>query len=424
MDSEDLKYDKLGFVEPLNKITDFKTDQKELVSKALDIANGDPLGALKYIVSCLAHEGEHVEMVLVVRISEQIKEIAINIYLPIILAYVDAEFENKLGYYVNWGDGVVTHNELKHTYKEKNDYEIRIFGLNIAGFGHQQPTEIKKRLIKVISFGNLGHLFKSLSNALYNCENLEYVPANIPASVEDLSCMFSENKKFNLSIETWDVSNVRNMSGMFSSCINFNQPLNGWNVSNVSNMDGMFKLCMKFIQMLDKWNVSNVTNMSQMFSNCERFNQPLNTWNTCNVNNMVLMFNGCCVYNQPLNLWNTRNVTSMAIMFRECTQFNQLLNSWDMSNVEDINSMFFKCINFNQPLDAWTLTKIKNIALMFEGCEKFNQSLASWKLNKYVMTYCAFTNCNISEQNKPYIPEEKSIWICSEKGWNRNPEKI
>ena len=89
-----------------NKETNYREDQKELIEKALDITKGDPLGALQYIVSCLAHEGLDAEFEIEYRV--------INNY--IILPIIETEPKDPLGFYVSWGDGTITHNETKHTY--------------------------------------------------------------------------------------------------------------------------------------------------------------------------------------------------------------------------------------------------------------------------------------------------------------------
>ena len=56
----------------------------------------------------------------------------------------------------------------------------------------------------------------------------------------------------------------------------FNQSLNNWNVINVRNMNRMFKDARSFNQPLNNWNVSNVTDMGYMFMHANSFNQPLN----------------------------------------------------------------------------------------------------------------------------------------------------
>ena len=342
------------------KETNYREEQKELIEKALEVANGDKLGALQYIVSCLAHEGLNVEFEIEYRVIDD----NIIIELPII----ETEPKDPLGFYVSWGDGTITHNKTVYTYKEENksvDYTIRFFGLGIKQFGKER---IKTMLTKIISFGDLGHTFTSLEFACANCTHLKSVPANIPKTVTNLSSMFINCYSFNQSLNTWDTSNITDMSNMFSCCRKFNQPLEKWDTRNVVSMNGMFFKCENFNQSLNSWITSNVTNMRYMFAYCESFNQPLNSWITSNVTNMSYMFTYCKSFNQPLNSWITSNVTNMSYMFSCCDKFNQSLNSWDTRNVIDMSYTFNECKSFNQSLDKWDISKVKDIRAMFNLC--------------------------------------------------------
>jgi surface protein len=392
---EQQKYDKLGFVKPLNKITEYKKDQKELVSKALDIANGDLLGSLKYIVSCLAHEGEHVEMVMVIHIPViMIKNKKIVITLPIVTKNAEKDLEDKLGFYVAWGDGTITHNELTHFYEKTNGYEIRIFGLNISGFGNEVPDHFKTCLTQFISFGNLGHNFTSLQYAFSMCDNLWGIPSNIPCSVTDASYMFSRNFNFNLPINSWDTSNITNMTFMFYFCRNFDKPLDNWATHNVTNMSSMFSCCYSFDQPINSWVTHNVTNMSSMFYCCYSFNQPLNSWVTHNVTNMSSMFNCCHSFDQPLNSWVTNNVTNMMQMFADCIKFNQPLDLWDTSKVTNMSNMFRGSERFNQPLNSWATHNVTDMSAMFYYCYSFDQPLNKWDVSNVTDMLLMFHDCN------------------------------
>lgn len=182
----------LKFVKPLHNIIHYKKDQKELVDKAIIMSNGESLNALKYIVLCMAHEGFNVEFSLVIRIPNLMNK-KTGIYLPIITHSDKEQLEGLLGFYVNWGDGEITNGYKYHEYttNKDTDFEIRIFGLNITGFGNTHTCNFKKYLIKVNSFGNLGHNFTSLESAFYMCKNLQSIPLNFPESVTNLKYMFN-----------------------------------------------------------------------------------------------------------------------------------------------------------------------------------------------------------------------------------------
>ena len=189
---------KLEFVKPLTSIINYRREQKELIEKAIEISNGDPISALKYIVLCLSHENsdEEIELVLVFRVSAMGKT---TINVPI----NECEQKDSLGYYINWGDGTTTHNECSHTYygAETKEYVVRIFGMGISGLGGASST-YNNYLTKVITFGNLGHVFTNLQDAFFMCNCLTHIPKNIPRSVRYTSYMFAvESKISSFSME-------------------------------------------------------------------------------------------------------------------------------------------------------------------------------------------------------------------------------
>jgi surface protein len=272
--------------------TNYREQQKELIEKALEITNNNPLNALQYIVSCLMHEGHEVEFEYEIMVNCVIESSTIK--LPI----AETEPKDPLGFYVVWGDGSITHNERHHEYKHTLNpviYKIRFFGFGITKFGENGPGYCN--ITRILSFGNLGHTFTSLEYACARCYMLSSVPPTLPPTVTNLSTMFSGCNNFNdPSITTWDTSNVTNMKLMFNNCDNFNQPLNSWNVSKVKIMTLMFRECRLFNQPLDAWDVSNVANMNNMFIECVNFNQPLNSWyisKACQDVNNFSMFLNC-----------------------------------------------------------------------------------------------------------------------------------
>ena len=331
--------DNLDFVRPIiNDNINYRVDQRELIEKASEISNGDPLNALNYIVACMNHQRYYVEFELVFTIPANVE---VSITLPII----ETEPKDVLGYYVSWNDQI-THNINTHTYKSTDkikDYHVRFFGLGISEFGLLSNDGYKKYLTKVISFGILGHTFTSLSYAFSQCENNFTVPQTLPSSITNTDSMFYKCRTFNQPLSTWNVNNVTDMSFMFQYCINFNQPLNTWSVNNVLIMRWMFDKCTNFNQPLNAWSVNKVIDMHGMFSNCTNFNQPLNNWSVNNVINMHYMFSDCTNFNQPLNNWSVNNVSTMYGMFSNCTNFNQLLNNWSVNNVIDMSEMFKNC---------------------------------------------------------------------------------
>lgn len=297
---------KLNFVKKLSQKTNFRKDQADLVEAAIKISNNDPLNALKYIVTCLLHEGHNVEFHLVFEIPP--KSIASLIVLPII----ESDSKDELGYYVDWNDGTITHNIASHAYKprqEKTEYHVKFFGMGISGFGKRNNVEndasyyscnYADYLKKVISFGNLGHIFTSLSDAFSNCKSLSVIPDNIPSSITNTSYMFCCANTFNQPLNTWNMSSVTDMKYMFYACCSFNQPLNSWDTSSVVDMQGLFSGCIFFNQPLDSWNVCNVMDMSHMFARCINFNQSLRKWK---LHKNAILF-GMLAEHKEYSVWN------------------------------------------------------------------------------------------------------------------------
>jgi surface protein len=220
-------------------------------------------------------------------------------------------------------------------------------------------------------------------------------------NMEGLFLVKFENK-FNEPLNNWDVSNVTNMGHMFRRCANFNQSLNDWKVSKVTNMRYMFDECVNFNEPLNDWIVSNVTTMENMFTGCTNFNKPLNNWDVQNVTNMAHMFTGCTNFNKPLNSWIVSNVVNMMAMFAGCVNFDEPLNSWIVSNVVNMMSMFAGCEKFNKPLNNWNVQNVTYMAHMFENCYNFNQNLNNWDISNVNNDMGdIFTNCPITEENKP-----------------------
>lgn len=212
---------------------------------------------------------------------------------------------------IDWGDGQSAHitgpGLVNHTYEETGRFTVRISGsLTRFGMGAGSWPNTEK-LSRVHSFGNLG--LESLSGAFNQAYLLVGLPDSLPASVTDLSWLFTGAELFNLEIGHWDVSNVTNMAGMFSGAGSFNQPLNNWNTGQVTDMQEMFAGAESFNQPLDHWNVSSVTNMAGMFRNAVSFDQPLGSWNISQVTNMEDMFRGGSLspenYDNLLTGWTT-----------------------------------------------------------------------------------------------------------------------
>jgi surface protein len=288
---------------------------------------------------------------------------------------------------VDWGDGSATEDftttGLKpHTFATAGTYTVSISG-GLTHFGKTDESTWPGAayLTEVPSFGNIG--LTSLQSAFYDADNLTSVPAELPATVTDLSHSFhaiSQTAITNLS--SWDVSNVTTMQDMFHGANAFNQDISGWDVSNVENMEGMFDKAELFNANIGTWNVSSVSNMAGMFQGAESFNQNIGNWNVSNVENMMLMFGfddgAVSNFNQDISTkivnagqpdqytaWDVSGVTNMMAMFGANQSFNQDISNWDVGSVQFMTYMFYYATAFDQNIGNWDITSVTDMSDMF-----------------------------------------------------------
>lgn len=207
-----------------------------------------------------------------------------------------------------------------------------------------------------IDFTALPEGIKCLRFGLSNRELT--VPTVMPASLTNMSRLFSQSRVFNQDLSGWDMSNVTDVSGMFNNATAFNQDISDWDVSSVTAMSGMFENANAFNQDISGWDVSNVTNMRAMFFESTSFDQDLSNWNVSSVTNMKYMFYDATAFNQDISTWNVGSVTDISQMFSGAKKFNQDISGWDVSNVLDMAGMFFEATAFVQDLTGWCVTNI------------------------------------------------------------------
>jgi surface protein len=239
---------------------------------------------------------------------------------------------------IDWGDNTpvsvaTTAGVVSHTYATSGQYEVRVSG-TLTGFGQEidqnffenppVPLLGAEYLTAVTSFGDLG--IESLSLAFFGSNNLIDVPAVLPATVTDLSGLFTSALSFNDDISAWNTANVTSMAFMFADLIGlfsdstdstepssaFNQSLSSWVTSSVTDMSGMFAGASAFDQSLSSWDTGSVTDMSGMFAGASSFNQSLSSWNVSLVTSMEDMLDDAALstanYDATLDGWVSRPV--------------------------------------------------------------------------------------------------------------------
>ena len=147
---------------------------------------------------------------------------------------------------VDWGDGspdsdVAVAGPFAHTYATSGQYTITVSG-SLDGFGLETNTLVNplsgaEYLTAVTSFGDLG--IESLFFAFFGANQLNDVPAFLPATVTNLTGLFVFATAFNQSLSSWDTSKLTNMTAMFTDATAFNQSLGTWNIGLVVDMDNM-----------------------------------------------------------------------------------------------------------------------------------------------------------------------------------------
>jgi len=299
--------------------------------------------------------------------------------------YIELPLHGTVNCTIDWGDGSAPENfsttgDKPHTYTNAGTYIVTISG-DLTWFGNSSHSWTNAVLLKkVIHFGSIG--LTSLEGAFADADNLEFVPAELPADITNLSyCFYDFSGDSIQGIAQWDVSNVNNMSSMFNGAYNFNQNIGSWNVSAATSMSAMFYAAEEFNQNIGSWNVSNAANMDSLFYEAKAFNQNIGGWNTGNVTSMSEMFYSAEVFNQDIGGWNTGNVTTMEYMFGAAYVFNQDIGDWVVSEVTNMEYMFSSATNFNQDIGNWDVSKVTTMQGMFDEATSFNQDIGDWDVD-------------------------------------------
>lgn len=227
-------------------------------------------------------------------------------------------FDGIVNLTVDWGDGnsdtqnTTGYTEFTHVYATAGLYTVTVTGSAGIWYGVYNG-----RIRRLVDWGD-GLGLTGAVDALYNCDGLVSVPANLPESITDISFFFegvsAPNSAF-ANVVTWDVSNVTDITKTFLGCPNFNQDISSWNTANVTSMQATFNGASTFNQNISGWDTAKVTDMREMFGGASTFNQNIGSWNTGNVTDMYGMFNSATVFNQNLTGWCVTNIPTEPGLF-------------------------------------------------------------------------------------------------------------
>jgi surface protein len=342
-------------------------------------------------------------------------EIDSTVRVPVEIGSVtaaDESFVFELGLWgevdvqVDWGDGstdnVRAAGPFPHTYTTSGRYTITVSG-SLTGFG-QDPLNLDLPLsgahyLKAVrSFGELG--ITSLSFAFLASVNLIDVPATLPATVTDMSYMFSGASSFNGDVSGWDTGLVTDMSYMFNGASSFNGDVSGWDTGLVTDMSYMFNGASSFNQSLNSWDTGSVTSMRRMFHGASAFNQNLNSWDTGLVTSMKGMFDGASSFNGDVSGWDTGLVTSMSEMFYGASSFNGDVSGWDTGSVlTDKSYMFYRATAFNGDVSGWDTGLVTNMEGMFGLASSFNGDVSGWDTGLVTSMRAMFAGASSFDQS-------------------------
>ena len=334
---------------------------------------------------------------------------------------------------VDWGDGSTTvgtsgQRTFDHIYDiaEPKEYTVTISG-NVTSYTHGDdageipiPSEIREKLTKVKSFGNVGYF--RVSNAI----NLIEVPDYLPASITSLRAMFSGCTKFNQNLNWWDTKNVNDMQSMFAGAIAFNGNISTWVTTKVGDITprgwdesfaNMFSGAVSFNQNLNYREVYDFTNpnvikywdtskspfMTGMFKNARAFNGDIRNWNLSSCSSTASMFEGATAFNNDLSKWDFSQVLDVSRMFYGATNFNRNIGTGDFSFVTDFSNMFTNASNFNRDISHWKISTRSGDEIkmggMFYGARNFNSVVdynaenGTWDVSRVVDVSNMFRDC-------------------------------
>lgn len=220
---------------------------------------------------------------------------------------------------VDWGDGTVSlistetknkylpvnsygYTAAEHSYTENGEYVITVptdfENIKIGDVRHIFATEKSiltseydcRVLLEDVVVWDVPSLI-SMHRSFAGCQNLQFVPKNLPENVVSARGMFENCHRLSSNISEWDVSCVNSMASMFRDCHSFDEDLSGWDVRNVDDMSDMFRNAIAFNGDVSNWDVRNVEDFSGMFFNATSFDRDLSKWEINLLSNTKDMFN-------------------------------------------------------------------------------------------------------------------------------------
>lgn len=165
------------------------------------------------------------------------------------------------------------------------------------------------------------------------------------SSVNDVFQMFYSAITFNQPLTNFNFTNVTITTDMFTFCYEFNQDCSNWErvgstMQWITRAVGMFSNCRKFNGSVNTWNLQRLDDMSYIFQKCYEFNKPLNNWNLQNLTWMVGSFTNCFSFNQNLGSWRLSNLQNAENRFMGlCPDSNTSRTTFALSSANLISTL-------------------------------------------------------------------------------------
>ncbi|MEM1339553.1 MAG: BspA family leucine-rich repeat surface protein [Bacteroidota bacterium] len=189
-------------------------------------------------------------------------------------------------YTVDWGDNTTSENVaggITHTYQNSGTYTVTLLGEFPRIYFNN--TGDKEKLRTVQQWGDIG--WTSMEDAFNGCSLMDVTAQDRPNLEQVLSMknMFSgcNNLTGNFNISNWDTGKVTDMSGLFEEAEKYNISLGQWDVSQVRSMDRMLRNATTYDHNVSSWDVSSVESMVALFDGSglsnENYDRLLIGWN-------------------------------------------------------------------------------------------------------------------------------------------------
>jgi len=174
------------------------------------------------------------------------------------------------------------------------------------------------------------------------------------SSVVYVASMFYSATTFNQPLTNFNFTKVSGTTYMFQYCYEFNQDCSNWErvgstMQWITDTFFMFGSCRKFNGSVNTWNLQRLSNSQGMFARCYLFNQPMNNWNTSKISTADSMFSNCFSLNQNLSSWNLSSLTQAQASFWSLStgDANRPRNTFDLTPANLTSTLLGWATNIN-----------------------------------------------------------------------------